>query len=328
MEVPLRDRDAVVLLSGGFDSTVLTWWALSQYNHVRCIGLDFGQDHRRELARARIIAARGGVPFDRVQVRGLRAAPRDHRQVLFVRGRNSTALGLAALSVGWGAADILFGSLVTDVYADAGAGFMSDMTRAFAGPGSTGAVEVQAPLLALAGKSDVAQLGYQLGAPLHLTWSCMTPKRRRPCGTCPPCQAREEAIASLDGITAPELGPPGAWLTRNGSPFDPVPHRPNHAYRGLVEELLAWPGTVPWRRGWRYRGPDGTVRFSTTSRPTWLTRRRYSAPGEVRYLRVVESADITTQPSWEFVVLADGSVGRASGDTELIAAAVAHRLLQ
>ena len=49
---------ALVLLSGGQDSTVCLAWALSRFAHVETIGFDYGQRHRVELAcRGEVLAA-------------------------------------------------------------------------------------------------------------------------------------------------------------------------------------------------------------------------------------------------------------------------------
>ena len=43
------NKKALVLFSGGQDSTVCLAWALSKFNHVETIGFDYGQRHRIEL---------------------------------------------------------------------------------------------------------------------------------------------------------------------------------------------------------------------------------------------------------------------------------------
>lgn len=45
------DRGALVLFSGGQDSTTCLAWALSRFSHVETIGFDYGQRHRVELQR-------------------------------------------------------------------------------------------------------------------------------------------------------------------------------------------------------------------------------------------------------------------------------------
>ena len=53
---------ALVLFSGGQDSTVCLAWALERYARVETIGFDYGQRHRRELDFAAEAARRLGVP--------------------------------------------------------------------------------------------------------------------------------------------------------------------------------------------------------------------------------------------------------------------------
>ncbi len=48
-------RTALVVFSGGQDSTACLAWALSRYSHVETIGFDYGQRHKVELdCRGRI----------------------------------------------------------------------------------------------------------------------------------------------------------------------------------------------------------------------------------------------------------------------------------
>jgi 7-cyano-7-deazaguanine synthase len=53
----MHEQSALVLFSGGQDSTVCLGWALDRYAHVETIGFDYGQRHAVELAQRRIIRA-------------------------------------------------------------------------------------------------------------------------------------------------------------------------------------------------------------------------------------------------------------------------------
>lgn len=57
---------ALVVLSGGQDSTTCLYWAIAQYGReqVRSISFDYGQRHRRELNAAQIVADMAGVVHD------------------------------------------------------------------------------------------------------------------------------------------------------------------------------------------------------------------------------------------------------------------------
>jgi 7-cyano-7-deazaguanine synthase len=58
----LADDRALVLLSGGQDSTVCLGWALSRYAHVETVAFDYGQRHHVELTCRQVIRERiGGI---------------------------------------------------------------------------------------------------------------------------------------------------------------------------------------------------------------------------------------------------------------------------
>ena len=61
---------ALVLFSGGQDSTTALFWAKPRFDRVETIGFDYGQRHRVELDQARLIADHAGVPFHVVDIRG------------------------------------------------------------------------------------------------------------------------------------------------------------------------------------------------------------------------------------------------------------------
>ncbi len=58
----MKSEKAVVVFSGGQDSTTCLFWALKQFKEVETLSFDYGQRHRTELEHASRIAAELGVP--------------------------------------------------------------------------------------------------------------------------------------------------------------------------------------------------------------------------------------------------------------------------
>ena len=63
--------DAIVLLSGGQDSTTCLYWALRKFDSVHAVGFDYGQTHKIELEMARVIAQNAGVQYKVFDVKNL-----------------------------------------------------------------------------------------------------------------------------------------------------------------------------------------------------------------------------------------------------------------
>lgn len=101
---------ALVLLSGGQDSTTCLYWAKTQFSNVEAIGFDYGQKHIREIDQAKLIAEKAGVKFTVVDLKGVFGGsslvnhtdtnePHPVRRDLpssFTAGRNMVFLGIAA----------------------------------------------------------------------------------------------------------------------------------------------------------------------------------------------------------------------------------------
>ena len=107
-----NERSALVLFSGGQDSTTCLFWAKDRFENVEAIGFDYGQKHRVELEQAEQIAEEAGVPFTVYDTRGMlegSSALTEHEKDVsteheldeelpasFVPGRNALFLNLAA----------------------------------------------------------------------------------------------------------------------------------------------------------------------------------------------------------------------------------------
>lgn len=121
---------ALVLFSGGQDSTTCLYWAKQRFDAVEAIGFDYGQRHRIELEQARTIAQMADTPFHVVDLKGLLASsaltergsdlnaphPKDcGLPATFVPARNLLFLVVAAShAYGRGCVDLVTGMCQTD----------------------------------------------------------------------------------------------------------------------------------------------------------------------------------------------------------------------
>ena len=123
-------KKAIVLLSGGQDSTTCLFWALKQFNKVLAVGFDYGQKHRQELVQAQKIAHLAKVEYKIFNLKGLLGGSsltdhaKDHNEphtknnnlpASFTAGRNALFLTLAA-SFGYeqGIQNFVIGTCQTD----------------------------------------------------------------------------------------------------------------------------------------------------------------------------------------------------------------------
>jgi 7-cyano-7-deazaguanine synthase len=101
---------ALVLFSGGQDSTTCLFWAKEQFKHVEALGFKYGQKHEIELKQAQLIADKAQVPFRVIDISGMlqgsaltehdkdMSAPHELNENLpasFVPGRNAVFLTMA-----------------------------------------------------------------------------------------------------------------------------------------------------------------------------------------------------------------------------------------
>jgi 7-cyano-7-deazaguanine synthase len=226
-------RRAVVLLSGGLDSATVLAIARSEGFLCSCLLVDYGQRHRVELERAKVVAREQGVQDVRVVSVDLRVVggsaltaeidvPKDRPEaergggipVTYVPARNTLFLALAlGLAETLGASDLFIGVNAVDYsgYPDCRPEFI----RAFetlANLATRAGVEgtrfrVHAPLSGL-GKAEIIQTGARLGVDYALTHSCYDPDARgRACGRCDSCLIRRE------GFRAAGVPDPTAYVT-------------------------------------------------------------------------------------------------------------------
>ncbi len=214
---------ALVVLSGGQDSTTCLYWALDRYGagNVAALTFDYGQRHRIELECAAQIAEFAGVPhallpIDTFTALGGDALTDEAVEVeegvdaesglpnTFVPGRNLVFLTFAAAY----AYQRNIGNLVTGVaqtdysgYPDCREGTMTSLQRTI-NLGMEYDVTIHTPLMHMS-KRETVELARDLGAlpAMAMSHTCYNGVRP-PCGTCPACELRAKGFAEA-GIEDP-----------------------------------------------------------------------------------------------------------------------------
>jgi 7-cyano-7-deazaguanine synthase len=220
---------AVVLLSGGLDSTTCAAWAVREGYAVTALSLDYGQRQRVELERARAVAERLGIDHrvltvDLSSVGGSALTdaaievPKDRDEgaigagvpVTYVPARNTLLLSLAlGLAETLDARHLVIGVNALDYsgYPDCRGEFLrafEALAQVATKAGAEDGVQfrVLAPLLELS-KAGIVRLAKEVGAPLELTHSCYDPADDgRSCGRCDACSLRLKGFAEA-GETDP-----------------------------------------------------------------------------------------------------------------------------
>jgi 7-cyano-7-deazaguanine synthase len=208
---------ALVVLSGGQDSTTCLYWALARYDSVSAITFAYNQRHKIELESARKIAAMAGVPHrivDMGPILGGVSPLTDHSQQVehyasadslpgglentFVPGRNILFLTMAGSQAYVDGADsIILGVSEEDFggYPDCREDFIRKMEAALAS-GLDKPIKIETPLVFLNKKQTVELAQILPGcmeamAYSHTCYEGAVP----PCGQCHACLLRARGFA-------------------------------------------------------------------------------------------------------------------------------------
>lgn len=217
-------KSAVVVYSGGLDSTTLLYKLIADGVRVRCLGFNYGQRHRKELERAGDICEALGVPYQVMDMSGLAAllpgssqtdstvaVPEGHYEeesmkLTVVPNRNMIMLAMAAahaiaMDIEW----IAYAAHAGDhaIYPDCRPSFVNAMERAFQ-QSDWKEVHLFAPY-ALIGldKGDIVKEGIALGVPYEKTWTCYKGLDKH-CGKCGSCRERKDAFLKAGAIDPTE----------------------------------------------------------------------------------------------------------------------------
>jgi len=219
---PARPRRAVVLLSGGLDSSTVLAVARRDGYEAHCLSVDYGQRHKGELAAARRVARALGAASHRsarVTLSLFGGSALTDPRIAVPKGRSEARMGadipvtyvparntvLLSVALAWaevlGADDLFLGVNAVDYsgYPDCRPEFLAAFERTArlgTKAGSEGrGFRIRAPLLAMT-KAGIVRLALALGLDPGLTISCYDPGGKgQACGTCDACLLRAKGFA-------------------------------------------------------------------------------------------------------------------------------------
>ena len=213
----MREKSAVVVYSGGQDSTTCLLWAKKNYEKVYAVSFDYGQRHKKELeCAAEICKAEGTayevIPTPIINELSANALTRDDIEVdekkpegappnTFVEGRNLLFLSYAAIyAKTHGITDIVTGVCETDFsgYPDCREAFIKAQQRtlrlALEWPG-----RIVTPFMHMS-KAEEWALADKLGildVIENETLTCYNGIPGKGCGKCPACRLRNRGYAEF-----------------------------------------------------------------------------------------------------------------------------------
>jgi len=208
-------KKAVVLLSGGLDSTTILYYAKDKGYQPHCLIFDYGQRHRKEIIRAKAIARRAGCEYKlvkfafgwqgsslldksmklpsrkKIDAKGIPSTYVPARNIIFLSFAVSFAETIGAQAVFIGANAIDYSG-----YPDCRPKFFNAYEKVIRAGMKSGVegrtIKIVAPLLHKT-KAQIVRLGTRLKVPYNKTWSCYQ-GGSKPCGVCESCRLRKKGF--------------------------------------------------------------------------------------------------------------------------------------
>ncbi len=221
-EAPARSTGAVILVSGGLESSTLPHHVARTLNRapLHALSFQYGQRHDKELACAQWQASDAGVAKHKIidlsflgtlleggsalldggaDVPDLDALDDSQRNQppTYVPNRNMMLLSMAAAyAETQGFPDVFYGAQAQDEYGywDCTTAFLERLNHTLA-LNRRQAVRIEAPFVAMK-KSGIVQLGLELNVDYAHTWTCYRGGDKA-CGTCPTCVERLNAFQAI-----------------------------------------------------------------------------------------------------------------------------------
>jgi 7-cyano-7-deazaguanine synthase len=210
------NKKAVILLSGGLDSSTTLYYAISKGYDCHCLVFDYGQKHKKEIIQAKAVARKAGCQIFVVKISlPWKGSALLDNKILVPQGRSLSAKGIpvtyvparniiflsfaASFAEAIGARTIFIGANAVDYsgYPDCRPEFIRSYQAMLARGLKTSvegkSIRVMTPLIHLS-KAQIVKLAVKLQVPLHLTWSCYN-GGQNPCGVCDSCRLRAQGFA-------------------------------------------------------------------------------------------------------------------------------------
>lgn len=220
-------KEAIVLLSGGVDSTTLLAYVVDKFgaDNVAALNITYGQKHVVEMTCAKKIADYYKVDYKVLDTSSIfeysncsllnhstdNVIHESYTDQLkesngkpvstYVPFRNGLFLSIAAsFALSVQAENVYYGAHMDDSAGDAYPDCSNEFTIAMRNAiyiGSGKQVVIEGPFVKM-NKAGIIALGKKLGVPYYLTWSCYDPIKKDdmyyPCGKCGTCIQRAEAF--------------------------------------------------------------------------------------------------------------------------------------
>lgn len=209
-------KGALVLFSGGLDSTTCLYYALKKTRNVVAVSFDYSQRHKVEIQKAKKITFLLGIPHTIVKIDPniFRNTSLVNKEIkvpknfsskqkipnTYVPGRNILFLSYAtSIAEGLNLNEIYIGVNALDYsgYPDCRPNFIESFQRMISIGTKSGdekkTIQIKTPLLHLS-KKEIVILANKLKVPFSMTHSCYDPIKGKACGICDSCLLRNKGF--------------------------------------------------------------------------------------------------------------------------------------